>query len=309
MPRWRARAVERLGSADGPAAQFVTSLVTVGSQTIRELIQAMVTRGNRARPGKAVARSTVKEGLKAVAAILNTAVEDGLIPANPCSRMTRQIGDTGAEVQEIEIFAREELARLLSVAETDYPEWYAFVLTLARAGLRLGEAIGLEWADVDHAAQVLHIRRSCRRGTVSVPKNGKARIVDMSPLLGATLKSRQSLVEAEAALAGQAVPVRIFPGRTSRHGIEDYFRSRVWEPILRRAEIRYRKIHTLRHTFASLLITNGESLPYIQAQLGHHSPAFTLAVYGHLMPRRAHRGVDALDAPVGAPVAGAGANP
>ena len=63
--------------------------------------------------------------------------------------------------------------------------------------------------------------------------------------------------------------MRIFPGRTSRHGIEDYFRSRVWEPILRRAEIRYRKIHTLRHTFASLLIANGESLPYIQAQLGH----------------------------------------
>ncbi len=37
------------------------------------------------------------------------------------------------------------------VAETDYPEWYAFVLTLARTGLRLGEAIGLECADVDHA--------------------------------------------------------------------------------------------------------------------------------------------------------------
>ena len=49
------------------------------------------------------------------------------------------------------------------------------------------------------------------------------------------------------------------------------------------------------HTFASLLIEAREDLPYIQHQLGHHSAAFTLRVYGHLMPRQGRRGVDALD--------------
>jgi hypothetical protein len=65
--------------------------------------------------------------------------------------------------------------------------------------------------------------------------------------------------------------------------------------MLRRAGLRYRKPHTLRHTFASLLIEGGESLKYVREQLGHHSPAFTLAVYGHLLPRGDRRAVDRLD--------------
>jgi integrase len=76
---------------------------------------------------------------------------------------------------------------------------------------------------------------------------------------------------------------------------DDSFRNYVWSAILRRAGLRYRKPHTLRHTFASLRIEGGESLKYVQEQLGHHSPAFTLAVYGHLIPRGDRRAVDRLD--------------
>jgi integrase len=73
--------------------------------------------------------------------------------------------------------------------------------------------------------------------------------------------------------------------------------TNVWTRILRRARLRYRKPHTLRHTFASMLIEAGEPLTYVQQQLGHHSPAFTLAVYGHLLPRGDRRAVDRLDDP------------
>ena len=66
-------------------------------------------------------------------------------------------------------------------------------------------------------------------------------------------------------------------------------------PILRRAGLLYRKPHALRHTYASLLIEAGESLKYVQEQLGHHSPGFTLSVYGHLIPRGDRRAVDRLD--------------
>ena len=59
--------------------------------------------------------------------------------------------------------------------------------------------------------------------------------------------------------------------------------------------MRYRKVHTLRHTFASLLIQGGEPITYVQRQLGHHSPAFTLAVYTHFVPQGDRRAVDALD--------------
>jgi integrase len=73
------------------------------------------------------------------------------------------------------------------------------------------------------------------------------------------------------------------------------FRRSTWAPLLKRAELRYRKPHTLRHTYSSLLIQAGEPITYVQQQLGHHSAAFTLAVYGHFIPRGDHRAVDALD--------------
>jgi len=55
-------------------------------------------------------------------------------------------------------------------------------------------------------------------------------------------------------------------------------------------------LRRLRHTFASLLINQGENLKYVQAQLGHSSITTTVDRYGHLMPD-AHRGAnDRLDA-------------
>ena len=78
-------------------------------------------------------------------------------------------------------------------------------------------------------------------------------------------------------------------------GDHEGFRN-LWRALFEGAGIRYRKPHALRHTYASLLIQAGE-------QFGHHSPAFTLAVYGHFIPRKDHRAVDRLDAPVRNPAA------
>jgi integrase len=118
----------------------------------------------------------------------------------------------------------------------------------------------------------------------------------MSRQLARVLADRKSFQEAEAALADHAAPARVFlhPGTASPIR-DDAWRNNVWTPMLRRAGLRYRKPHTLRHTFASLLIEGGESLKYVQEQLGHHCPGFTLAVYGHLLPRGDRRAVDRLD--------------
>ena len=57
------------------------------------------------------------------------------------------------------------------------------------------------------------------------------------------------------------------------------------------------RIHDLRHTFASLLIHNGESLAYVKDQLGHHSIQITVETYGHLVPGGNRHAVDRLDDP------------
>jgi integrase len=60
-------------------------------------------------------------------------------------------------------------------------------------------------------------------------------------------------------------------------------------------------LHDLRHTFASLLIQNGESLAYVRDQLGHSSIQVTVDIYGHLVPGANRAAVDRLDAPMKQP--------
>ncbi len=243
--------------------------------------------------GKRLSRATLKETLNTLASILGTAEEDGLIPTNPARRIGKKVLPP-QDVVEAEVFTRQELAAILAVAERDYPAYYPLLFTLARTGMRLGEALGLEWADVDFERRVFLVRRASRRGHVTTPKSHQARRVDMSAQLARVLQDWKSLQEAEAVLRGRPDPERVFVNRYGRLVNEMSLRH-VWRSILRRAEVRYRKIHCLRHTFASMLIEAGVPLPYIQRQLGHHSPAFTLKVYGHLIPRRERREVDLLD--------------
>ena len=275
-------------------------LTEITRDRVRGFIHQLAARGNQrvraSETPRPLSRATLKGTLHVLSALLTRAAEDGLIHANPATRLAREIAaPTSSEADEVEVFTPEELVRLLAVAEQEYATWHPFVLCLARSGIRLGEAVALEWRDVDFERRVLIIRRTERRGRASAPKSGKARRVDMSRQLGRTLSSLKSLQEAEAALAAGSAPERVFSMPNGAPIHDDTFRNHVWAPMLRRAGLRYRKPHTLRHTFASLLIEAGESLKYAQEQLGHHSPAFTLAIYGHLIPRGDRRAVDRLD--------------
>lgn len=291
LEQYRTRLKLRLLPTLGPLP-----LTSITRETVRNLIGEMIRGGNYRSRGRPIARGTIRETLGTLSTFLSTAEEDGLIPFNPARRLGKQIAPTGAEeAQEIEVFERAELRVLLEVAERDWPEYYPFVLCLARTGMRLGEAIALEWRDIEWTNRVIFVRRSRRRDRISEPKNGKVRRVDMSAQLAEVLRNLRTLQEAEAVLSGTAPPEWVFPTPEGTPIKEDSFRNYVWTRLLRRAGLRYRKPHTLRHTFASMLIEQGEPLTYVQQQLGHHSPAFTLKVYGHLLPRGNRRAVDALD--------------
>ena len=77
-----------------------------------------------------------------------------------------------------------------------------------------------------------------------------------------------------------------------------YIRDRVFYGLLTRAGIRKVRFHDLRHTFASLLLQNGESPVYVKEQMGHSSIQITVDLYGHLIPGGNKQAVDRLDTPV-----------
>jgi len=69
----------------------------------------------------------------------------------------------------------------------------------------------------------------------------------------------------------------------------------IWRRLLTKCELNYRKLHTTRHTFASMMIANGELLAYVKELMGHHSIQMTVDVYGHLLPTENGAAVNALD--------------
>ena len=73
------------------------------------------------------------------------------------------------------------------------------------------------------------------------------------------------------------------------------FHRWVWVKLLAKAGLRYIRVHDLRHTFASLLIQQGESLAYVKEQMGHHSIKITVDTCGHLVSGRNRAAVDKLD--------------
>ena len=75
----------------------------------------------------------------------------------------------------------------------------------------------------------------------------------------------------------------IFPNQAGKPISQSNMLRRHFFSALKKAGVKRIRFHDLRHTYASLLIEQGENIKYIQSQLGHSSPIMTLNVYAHLM--------------------------
>ena len=91
---------------------------------------------------------------------------------------------------------------------------------------------------------------------------------------------RLTAAKAAALKAGEPMPAWVFPNRDGGPLDADNLRRRIFEKALKKAGLRHVRIHDLRHTFASHLIQNGESLAYVRDQMGHASITLTVDTYG-----------------------------
>ena len=197
---------------------------------------------------------------------------------------------------------REEVALLVHTAKERLPRYYSLILCAVRTGLRMGELLALQWQDIDWHGRFIEVRRNYTHFQITTPKSGESRRVDMSQELTRTLKDLHTERQIDAAAQGWSeMPPWVFcsevGGLLHPHNIRD----RVFYGLLRKAGLRQIRFHDLRHTFASLLLQNGESLLYVRDQLGHSSIQITADIYGHLIPGGNKQAVDRLDLPVELP--------
>lgn len=152
------------------------------------------------------------------------------------------------------------------------------LLTLSvMSGLRQGEALGLKWSDIDWFNCQVHVKRTFNTGRFFEPKSHTSRrSVDLGPTVIRELKRWKLLCPPNDLEL-------VFPNREGKPMNAHNLIHRDFAGALRRSGLRKIRWHDLRHSYAALLIDQGEHPKYIQTQMGHSSINVTMDTYGHLM--------------------------
>jgi integrase len=227
---------------------------------------------------------SVNKMISTLAAILETATEYGHVPRNVAAGKRRKL--PAPKPRRTYLDRAEPMAALLDAAgaidaeSRGLPYRRALLATLAFAGLRIGEAMEVRWRDVDLAGGRLRVR-----GTKTEAAD---RVVDLLPAL------RDELATLAAADRDREPNSRLF--RTSKGGPigSTNVRKRVLSPAIEAADRALRDggedpfpegitPHSLRRTFASILVALGKDPAYVMAQMGHTTSGFTLNVYAQMM--------------------------
>jgi integrase len=248
-----------------------------------------------------MARPSIRIILSELTAVLNSAIEDGIISENPAKRLTKFYKSAPVVHEEIQPLTHEEVPLFLEATLQHSPEYYPLFLCAIHTGLRSGELTGLQWGDIDWSGKFLTVRRNIVRGNVHRTKTGSTRRVDMSDALLSELSSLKRLRQEEWLSRGlNEIPEWVFCNREGNPVDMHNVINRHFKKCLAKAGLRQIRWHDLRHSFASLLIQNGQSLKYVSDQLGHSSIKMTADVYGHLVPganRQAMNSLPSIDNP------------
>ncbi|MFC1877709.1 tyrosine-type recombinase/integrase, partial [Thermodesulfobacteriota bacterium] len=211
-----------------------------------------------------VAASTVGHMKSVLSGVLNMAVDDEVILANPTHRIGKIFRVKHIQ-DNISPLTRKELTLLLDAFKKHKSSHYPMALLLARTGMRLGEVLALQWGDIDFNGRVIRVARTLSLGKVETPKRGKSRRVDMSKQLTKVLSELKTQRKLQTLKEGwKQVPDWVFINAVGKPLDINHWRRRVFEKVLEKAKLRKIRVHDLRHTYASLLIQAGESLVYVR---------------------------------------------
>jgi integrase len=268
-----------------------------GQKDITEITREEVKRLTYEMLAAGKSRNSVKAMVAPLSEMFNHAVEDGHLTSNPAARIMRRTrSEQGEQRDRVNFLTREEVARLLDTCQREFRAYYPFVLCLVRTGVRVGEASALQWTDVDMVQRFADVRKTMKHGKVTTPKSGRGRRVDLSAQLTEGLRALSvERKEEKLRLGWTEMPPWVFITAAGTPFDVDNFRRRIWPKLFAKAGLRQVRIHDLRHTYASLLIAQGETLAYIRDQMGHHSIRVTVDTYGHLVPGGNKAAVDRLD--------------
>jgi integrase len=248
-----------------------------------------------------LAPTTIDTRFTIVRGVFRAAVADRLIPSDPAAGVVLPRKRKAEAAMRIPTHA--DVAKLLNAAEPpnrprSRPGFTAYVALCAFAGLRRGEALGVQVGDIDFLGRTLRVTRQLQRAKPADLEAGKdlakaagdITVVVRSPKYEYESERTIYLPDDLVAILSEHVRQHTPDGDSGRwlfdEGGKPWHDNLVddrWRSTRTAAEVAHKR-HDLRHYFASGLIAAGCDVVTVQRAMGHSSATTTLSTYAHLWP-------------------------
>ena len=249
--------------------------------------------------------STVKKAYEAVSACMRYYRITTSTAFNPCEGITLPELKR-KESSDIEFFTEEERKTIFREATRKYESGknvyrlgWAFVLLLY-SGLRVGELCALTWSDIDFSERTIRVNKNA----VEVrerDENGKSRSILTTQNSTKTRSGMRTIPMTEKAFTALSELQKI-TGEceyivTSSKGerIRPTRLDRTFYQILAAVNLKKVGVHTLRHTFATMLFNNGCEVKVVSDLLGHSNTKITENIYIHLIQQQKVKAIQSID--------------
>ena len=206
--------------------------------------------------------------------MFNDALADEFITRNPLKLIKKPVN---VPVNEILPFKQDDIFTILNAVDEKVKAVFAIGFF---TGMRTGEIVALKWSDIDLEKNIIKVRRAKRNNIESNPKTkASIRDIDIIDILLPYLQNhlKYKVDESEYLFNGfYKKPYCDFSA------ISQYY----WRPIFENLDIKYRNPYQMRHTFASMMISNGEDILWVSKMLGHTTSAITLTMYARYIENK-----------------------
>jgi integrase len=238
------------------------------------------------KQAQGLSSTTIRHHYNVLNEALKHAVRWGLLARNP----TDMIDPPRRRTQEMRYWDEEQV-RLFLVEAKRSSRFYPLYLTAVLTGMRQGELLALTWKTIDLTMGTASVQRTQyrlgRRLLVKHPKSAKSRrVVALPDVLTDELRRLRDQRRKEQELVGDDHEDQglVFCQLNGKPLHANNIVRRDFRKIIERARLPRIRFHDLRHSHATHLLHQGVNPKIVQERLGHSSPAFTLAVYSHVVP-------------------------
>jgi integrase len=220
---------------------------------------------------------TINKTIQLLRTIYNYAIDSEILSKNPVLKKYR----LPEEKKDFEVLDEEQIQQFLDCAKQKNIKTYAMMATFLKTGIRRGELLALEWSDIDFKNQIIKVNKQIYRNKKVPTKNNKHRTLDMPTNLIKILQEYKK----EQQVLSKIVFCDLEGGYMNPAVLERHYFRATLKAFNNESpqEVKIR-LHDLRHTYATYLLSKGVPIKYVQEKLGHSSAKMTLDVYAKYLP-------------------------